>query len=454
MAQQHFVAKKFDAFGIDYYRSIFEWNYLGRNLLCMTIQAVVFFTFNLLLHYQLFPKYLQRCAKAKPTALPANDLEDEDVARERVRVEGDHHSSDELRLMQLTKVYNGCEKVAVNQLSFGLRKGECFGLLGVNGAGKSTTFKMLTGDESVTSGQAYVGGYSILSELDQAQQNLGYCPQEDALLSLLTGTEHLQLFARLRGVPASLVEKVVRDSIKKLSLGPYKDRCAGTYSGGNKRKLSTAVAFIGKPSVVFLDEPSSGMDPKARRSLWDAILDAVRDSRSVLLTSHSMEECQVLCTRMAIMVNGTLRCIGSAQHLKNRFGNGYMINVRCENDGIDGVMQYIQSTIPEARFRDQSYRQLVWHVQPDALSISALFQRMEAARTSTAMEDYSISQTTLDDVFIRFANLQRESPNEINTNHQDLEFIDLTAPLRRRSQGALNYEAIDPAVYREPTTSL
>ena len=95
-----------------------------------------------------------------------------------------------------------------------------------------------------------------------------------------------------------------------------------------------------------------------------------------------------------------------------------MINVRCENDGIDGVMQYIQSTIPEARFRDQSYRQLVWHVQPDALSISALFQRMEAARTSTAMEDYSISQTTLDDVFIRFANLQRESPNEINTNHQ------------------------------------
>ena len=139
----------------------------------------------------------------------------------------------------------------------------------------------------------------------------------------------------------------MNDNLKKLSLIPYKNRCAGTYSGGNKRKLSTAISLIGNPSVVFLvmlnprtilvytilhyqcnkinnmfvipkDEPSSGMDPRARRSLWGAIIDAVKDSRSVLLTSHSMEECQVLCTRLAIMVNGTLRCLGSAQHLKNR----------------------------------------------------------------------------------------------------------------------------------------
>ena len=99
-----------------------------------------------------------------------------------------------------------------------------------------------------------------------------------------------------------------------------------------------------------------------------------------------------------------------------------MINVRCEGDGIESVMQCVQSTIPEARFREQSYRQLVWHVAPDALPISVLFQRMEAARAATAMEDYSISQTTLDDVFIRFANLQRETHNELNTNHQGKDF--------------------------------
>ena len=138
--------------------------------------------------------------------------------------------------------------------------------------------QMLTGDEAVTRGNAYVGGHSILTELQQARQNLGYCPQEDALLSLLTGTEHLQLFARLRGIPNSFIEmvrsyftccllinlfncssgssfsvpQVVSDSLSKLSLIPYKDRCAGTYSGGNKRKLSTALAMIGTPSVVFL----------------------------------------------------------------------------------------------------------------------------------------------------------------------------------------------------------
>ena len=134
---------------------------------------------------------------------------------------------------------------------------------------------------------------------------------------------------------------MVDESLRKLSLVPYKDRCAGTYSGGNRRKLSTAVSLIGDPKVVFLvksffernkclgqrmneialaqDEPSSGMDPRARRSLWEAVLKAVRDSQSVLLTSHSMEECQVLCTRLAIMVNGTLKCLGSPQHLKNRW---------------------------------------------------------------------------------------------------------------------------------------
>ena len=159
---------------------------------------------------------------------------------------------------------------------------------------------------------------------------------------------------------------------------------------------------------ILKDEPSSGMDPRARRSLWQAVIDAVKDSRSVLLTSHSMEECQVLCTRLAIMVNGTLRCLGSAQHLKNRltfsssrseglslieflhllifrFGNGYMINVRCEVESIGEILQRVQSLIPEARLRERRSRQLIWHIQPNMLQISTLFQRMETARAATNM---------------------------------------------------------------------
>jgi len=232
----------------------------------------------------------------------------------------------------------------------------------------------------------------------------GYCPQEDALLPLLTGVEHLQLFARLRGISPSKVNQVVNDNLEKLSLIPYKDRCAGTYSGGNKRKLSTALSLIGNPAVVFLDEPSSGMDPRARRSLWNAVLKAVKGSHSILLTSHSMEECQVLCNRLAIMVNGTLKCLGSPQHLKNRFGDGYMINVRCNSNSEDRVLLEIEGTMPEARLREKRNCQIVWHVEPNVLSISTMFLRMEeVSRRNPDITDYSISQTSLDDVFIRFA---------------------------------------------------
>ncbi|XP_046463654.1 ATP-binding cassette sub-family A member 7-like isoform X2 [Daphnia pulex] len=437
MAQVHYTTQRLELLGLDYPRNIFEWDYLGRYFLSMVLQAVVFFSFTVLLHYQVLPesvvRYFQR------TQLQPLPLEDEDVARERERVEQiDDESTDELRLLRLTKVYGRGTEPATNRLSFGLKKGECFGLLGVNGAGKSTTFKMLTGDETVTSGNAFVGGYSILSNLTEAQQNLGYCPQEDALLSLLTGAEHLRLFARLRGVPQKHMDKVVNESLKKLGLLPYKNRCAGTYSGGNKRKLSTAIAFIGNPAVVFLDEPSSGMDPKARRSLWSAIIDALKGSRSILLTSHSMEECQVLCTRLAIMVNGTLRCLGSAQHLKNRFGNGYMISARCEMEYVSDVLQSVQSVIPEARLRERRSRQLIWHIQPNVLSIASLFNRMEAARAATQMVDYSITQTTLDDVFLRFARLQRETNEESDDNNeQGLEDVPLHS---RTSHGLTNQD--------------
>uniref|UniRef100_A0A8B9YY62 ATPase AAA-type core domain-containing protein n=1 Tax=Buteo japonicus TaxID=224669 RepID=A0A8B9YY62_9AVES len=130
------------------------------------------------------------------------------------------------------------------------------------------------------------------------------------LTDLLTGREHLEFYSRLRGIP--------EEETPRLGLEPHADRPAGKYSGGNKRKLSTAIALLGSPPVVFLDEPTTGMDPRARRFLWDCILSVIREGRSVVLTSHSMEECEALCTRMAIMVNGRFRCLGSVQHLKNR----------------------------------------------------------------------------------------------------------------------------------------
>ena len=257
--------------------------------------------------------------------------EDKDVRAERHRIQNwkidDRASKDILVFRDLTKKYSK-ELTAVDKLNLGVPLGECFGLLGINGAGKTTTFKMLTGDLTVTSGDAVVNGHSIKSNIKKVQQNIGYCPQFDALLDQLTGRETLRMFARLRGVPENKINECIESIAQQLLVTQHLDKQVGKYSGGNKRKISTGIALIGDPPLVLLDEPTSGMDPVARRHLWD-VLNSVRDTgRCIILTSHSMEECEALCTRLAIMTNGSFRCIGSTQHLKSKFAEGYSIIIR------------------------------------------------------------------------------------------------------------------------------
>lgn len=205
---------------------------------------------------------------------------------------------------------------------------ECFGLLGVNGAGKTTTFKMMTGDERISSGAAYVQGLSLESNMNSIYKMIGYCPQFDALLDDLTGREVLRIFCMLRGVQESRIKHLSEDLAKSFGFMKHIDKRTHAYSGGNKRKLSTAIAVIGSPSVIYLDEPTTGMDPAARRQLWNMVC-RIRDSgKSIVLTSHSMEECEALCTRLAIMVNGEFKCIGSTQHLKNKFSKGLILKIK------------------------------------------------------------------------------------------------------------------------------
>ncbi|PWA20139.1 hypothetical protein CCH79_00020528, partial [Gambusia affinis] len=309
--------------GENRFRSPLDWDMVGKNLFAMAVEGVVFFIITILIQYRF-------CIKPRPvsklTKLGPLGEEDEDVARERHRIVQGLGQGDILELRQLTKVWTGPtpgqvfkrkQKPAVDRLCVGIPPGECFGLLGVNGAGKTTTFKMLTGDTLVTSGEAFLAGKSVLREIEDVHRNMGYCPQFDAINELLTGREHLELYAVLRGVPEWEVCDVAEWGIRKLSLLKYADKRAGSYSGGNLRKLSTAISLIGAPPVVFLDEPTTGMDPRARRALWNCIHSVIKEGRSIVLTSHSMEECEALCTRMAIMVNGRFRCLGSVQHLKN-----------------------------------------------------------------------------------------------------------------------------------------
>lgn len=209
--------------------------------------------------------------------------------------------------------------------------GECFGLLGINGAGKTSTFKMLIGDETISSGEAWVAGVSLKENLKETYKDIGYCPQFDALLDELTGRETLKIFCMIRGVAPHKIEALSWKLAKEFNFLQHIDKQVKEYSGGNKRKLSTALALIGSPSVVYLDEPTTGMDPGAKRHLWTVMSKYRSAGKSIVLTSHSMEECEALCTRLAIMVNGEFKCLGSTQHLKNKFSKGYLLIVQMSN---------------------------------------------------------------------------------------------------------------------------
>uniref|UniRef100_A0A3B3WRX8 ABC transporter domain-containing protein n=1 Tax=Poecilia mexicana TaxID=48701 RepID=A0A3B3WRX8_9TELE len=381
---------------------------VGRFLVSLSVQGVVF-------NALLFVIELQ-CVRTVCRLFTS--LEDRDVAEERKRVLEcqpvvESMVGSPLILHELSKVYSSGENLlAVDRLSLAVGKGECFGLLGFNGAGKTTTFKMLTGDESVTSGDAYIDGYSILRDIKKVQQRIGYCPQFDAVLDHMTGRETLSMYARLRGIPEKYVAGCVENVLRSLLLEPHADKLTRSYSGGNKRKLSAGMALIGGPPVIFLDEPSTGMDPVARRLLWDAVTRTRESGKAIIITSHSMEECEALCTRLAVMVNGQFKCLGSPQHLKSKFGSGYTLlaKVHKEDDLEDGDLQlfkdFIESTFPGSQLKDEHQGMVHYHLTDKALTWAQVFGTLEAAKEKYRIEDYCVSQISLEQVFLSFAQFQ------------------------------------------------
>jgi ATP-binding cassette subfamily A (ABC1) protein 3 len=206
-------------------------------------------------------------------------------------------------------------------------------------AGKTTTMGMLTAEFPPSSGDATLAGFSVSNEPEKTRRRVGYCPQFDAHFNNLTGREHVELYASIKGVPLSLVKEAAGYKLSEVGLSDFdSDRLAAGYSGGMKRRLSLATATIGNPQIVFLDECSTGVDPVARREIWEMVSNMVTggnvepsERTSVILTTHSMEECEALCPRIGIMAGGKLRCLGSAQHLKSKFGQGYQVEMKIKH---------------------------------------------------------------------------------------------------------------------------
>ena len=221
-------------------------------------------------------------------------------------------------------------KPALKNLNFCLERGECFGLLGLNGAGKTTTFKCITQEITPTNGDVFLEGRKTNNNFGKIKNQFGYCPQYDAIFEYLTVYENLEFYAKLKGVKQDHLKVLINAVIFEMKLDEFINKISGRLSGGNKRKLSVAISMICNPPIILLDEPSTGMDPEARRFMWSVIhkMSTMGNKSSIIMTTHSMDEAETLCKRMGIMVNGEFVCLGKANEIKNKYGYGYELNIR------------------------------------------------------------------------------------------------------------------------------
>nr|XP_015211991.1 PREDICTED: ATP-binding cassette sub-family A member 5 isoform X1 [Lepisosteus oculatus] len=352
--------------------------------------------------------------------------EDEDVQAERARVKEalTCQSCDEKPVMvvsDLRKEYKGRregfyfnskkKKVANKNISFCVRKGEVLGLLGPNGAGKSTTMYMLAGDTDPTAGQ-----------VESSLERIGYCPQVSPLWPKITLQEHLEIYAAIKGLHCHEIPGIIKRVVNALELKEHLHKQAKNLSAGIKRKLCFALCMLGNPQIVLLDEPSIGMDPKSKQRMWRAIRTAFKNrQRGAILTTHYMEEAEAVCDRVAIMVSGQLRCIGSIQHLKGKYGRGYSLEVKLREE-MTGLQQVallhkaILRIFPHAA-RQESFATLMVYKIPmeDVKSLAKSFLQLETAKQTFKFEEYNFSQSTLEQVFMELAKEQENEEQEVGS---------------------------------------
>ena len=241
------------------------------------------------------------------------------------------------------KIFNSCFKStrAVRDISLCLEYGECFGFLGVNGAGKTTTFKCLSKEILPTYGKIYIDNKEINEDFDKVRSLIGYCPQFDAIFESLTVYENLEFYGLIKGAKKDKIKSIVYALMEEMSLFVFKDKVSGTLSGGNKRKLSVAIAMICNPPIILLDEPSTGMDPEARRFMWGVIhrISLNRKKSTIIMTTHSMEEAETLCKRIGILVNGQFKCLSTSDEIKEKYGYGYEFNLQINNPKMNELIK-------------------------------------------------------------------------------------------------------------------
>ncbi len=304
----------------------------------------------------------------------------------------------------LVKVYPGRTR-ALDGVSFAVEDGEFFGFLGPNGAGKTTTIRILATLLRPTSGRARVVGLDVEADPGEVRTRIGFAIQAAAIDPMATGRESLELVGRLYRVPGAELRRRVDELLALMALTDVADRYAGTYSGGMKRRLDLASALVHRPAVLFLDEPTEGLDPQSRFALWDELRRVRERGTTMFLTTHDMEEADRLCSRISIIDRGRIVVTGSPSELKRSIGAD-TVELRLDGGATDGVgaaqdaVARLLEGFDPVRDVDRTAEGVRLAVVDAGTALPELFRRLDG--DGVTIRGLALSEPTLADVFLRY----------------------------------------------------
>jgi len=301
-----------------------------------------------------------------------------------------------IQTVDLTKVYPGTDFKAVDALNMSVRRGEIFGLLGPNGAGKTTTAGMLTTRVIPTSGQAFVGGIDVVAHPALAKQVIGVVTQQNTLDRALTVWENLYYHGRLFGMPSKDAKAAADQLLEQFHLANWAKTSVFALSGGMAQRLMVARSILHRPDILFLDEPTAGLDPQSRIALWEILGELHRAGQTILLTTHYMEEADQLCDRLAIMDHGKILALDTPAGLKASVGADSIVTVHAAGD-----LEVLASVLREIEGVTSSTNvdgSIIVHVQGASSILPPIVTSAE--RNGFIVQDLSVAEPTLETVFI------------------------------------------------------
>jgi ABC-2 type transport system ATP-binding protein len=298
----------------------------------------------------------------------------------------------------LTKSFG--DVTAVNNISLSVKNGEIFGFLGPNGAGKSTTIMILTTLLKPTSGQALISGFDVATNAKQVRQNIGYVQQETTVDEYLTGRENLLLQAKLNHIPKNEIDKRIDEILTLIELTDKQDKTVVTYSGGMRKRLDIAGGLLHRPKVLFLDEPTVGLDIQTRRKIWQYIKKIHDEFKmTIFLTTHYMEEADQLCDRIGIIDDGKIQVIDSPENLKKAMGNEVISIIFEEGENRDSFLSELEK-IEFVNKINKDESKLTLFASNGTEVIPKIFYI--SSKLNIKITSISLTQPTLDDVFISY----------------------------------------------------